>query len=108
MHKPDAVFDRDFEWGELARFGTDPAPGAMLGIVSGRRRQGKTLLLQELCAATGGFYFCATEATDADSLRLLAHALAEHTGQRVPLACRHGSRPSTPCSDWACPARSRW
>jgi len=58
----------------------------MLGIVSGRRRQGKTLLLQELCAATGGFYFCATEATDADSLRLLAHAHAEHTGQRVPLA----------------------
>lgn len=86
MRKPDAVFDRDFEWGELARFATDPAPGAMLGIVSGRRRQGKTLLLQELCAATGGFYFCATEATDADSLRLLAHAHAEHTGQRVPLA----------------------
>lgn len=86
MRKPDAVFDRDFEWRELTRFATDPAPGVTLGIVSGRRRQGKTLLLQELCAATGGFYFCATEATDADSLRLLAHAHAEHTGQRVPLA----------------------
>jgi uncharacterized protein len=86
VRKPDAVFDRDFEWRELARFAADPAPGAMLGIVSGRRRQGKTLLLQELCTATGGFYFCATEATSADSLRLLAHAHAEHTGQRVPLA----------------------
>lgn len=86
MRKPDEVFDRDFEWGELARFATDPAAGAMLGIVSGRRRQGKTLLLQELCAAAGGFYFAATEATDADSLRLLAHAHAEHTGLRVPLA----------------------
>ncbi len=84
--KPDVVFDRDFEWSALADFTDDPAAGATLGIVCGRRRQGKTMLLQELCAATGGFYFSATEATEADSLRMLAHALAEHTGQRLPLA----------------------
>jgi len=86
VRKPDTVFDRDFEWSVLADFATGAARGAALGMVSGRRRQGKTLLLQELCAATGGFYFAATEATASESLRLLAHALAEHAGQRVPLA----------------------
>jgi AAA+ ATPase superfamily predicted ATPase len=84
--KPETLFDRDFEWSALASFATGGGPGAALGIVSGRRRQGKTLLLQELCAATGGFYFAATEATAPESLRLLARALADHSGQRVPLA----------------------
>lgn len=86
MRKPDTVFDREFEWSALADFVGSAAAGATLGIVSGRRRQGKTLLLQELCAATGGFYFAATEATASESLRLLAHALAEHAGRHVPLA----------------------
>lgn len=86
IEKPADVFARDHEWAALAGFATDAQPGATLGIVSGRRRQGKTLLLQELCAALGGFYFVATEATATDSLRLLAHSLAEHTGSRVPLA----------------------
>ena len=86
MLKPDTVFDREFEWSALADFVGGSAAGATLGIVSGRRRQGKTLLLQELCAATGGLYFAATEATAAESLRLLAHELAEYGEQRVPLA----------------------
>lgn len=86
MRKPDTVFDREFEWSALTGFVDNTAAGATLGIVSGRRRQGKTLLLQELCAATGGFYFAATEATASESLRLLAHALAEHGGRHVPLA----------------------
>ena len=86
MRKPDGMFDRDFEWATLIDFSTDSMPGATLGIVSGRRRQGKTLLLQELCTATGGFYFTATEATAAESLRLLAHAHAEYAGLSLPLA----------------------
>ncbi|HEY0639168.1 MAG TPA: hypothetical protein VGD67_16075 [Pseudonocardiaceae bacterium] len=88
VRKPGSVFARDFEWTALTGFCGDPAPGATLGLVHGRRRQGKTLLLQELCATLGGFYFAATEATEADSLRLLAHALAEHAGEAVPLALR--------------------
>ncbi|MPZ89676.1 MAG: ATP-binding protein [Nitriliruptorales bacterium] len=86
MEKPHAVFDRDWEWAALSEFAADRSSGATLGIVAGRRRQGKTLLLQELCAATGGFYFAATEATEAESLRLVAHAHAQHTGLPVPLA----------------------
>lgn len=70
------MFDRAWEWAALARFCTDASPGATLGVVSGRRRQGKSSLLEALCSATGGFYLAATEATEAESLRQLAEAVA--------------------------------
>lgn len=85
LTKPARIFDRDVEWGELVRFATDPRPGATLGVVSGRRRQGKTLLLYELARATDGFYFGATEATEADSLRRLGEALGRYTGAPGPV-----------------------
>jgi len=79
--KPVDVFDRDWEWGELARFVGDDQPGATLGVVSGRRRQGKTFLLEAVCEATGGFYFGATEAIPKrEALRQFGAAIAEHTG----------------------------
>lgn len=80
LRKPAEIFDRDAEWGELVRFANDDRAGATLGVVSGRRRQGKTLLLYELARATDGFYFGATEATPIDSLRRLGVALGQHTG----------------------------
>lgn len=83
--KPDHVFDRASEWDDLARFATDERPGATLGIVTGRRRQGKTLLLYELARQTGGFYFGATEATDTDSLRRLGEVLGQHVGAPGPI-----------------------
>ena len=61
------------------RWPTTPPTGAqraIMGIVSGRRRQGKTYLLRSLAAATGGFFFEAAEATEADSLRMFGAALA--------------------------------
>ncbi|MFG1758365.1 ATP-binding protein [Micromonospora echinofusca] len=85
LTKPPGIFDRDVEWAELARFAADGRPGATLGVVSGRRRQGKTLLLYELARATGGFYFGATEATQVDSLRRLGEALGRHTGAPGPV-----------------------
>ena len=54
------------------------ARGATLGVVSGRRRQGKTFLLRALCEATGGFYFAADEATDGESLHQLGMALGAY------------------------------
>src|SRR6201999_3582537 len=57
VRKPADVFDRDREWAALAAFCTDERAGATLGIVSGRRRQGKSFLLQAACEQTGGFYF---------------------------------------------------
>ena len=84
MEKPPGMFDRDREWTALARFVSDSRPGATLGVVSGRRRQGKTFLLDAVCRAAGGFYFGATEATDAESLRRVSAALTLHVGPVSP------------------------
>ncbi|MGX6600913.1 ATP-binding protein [Micromonosporaceae bacterium Da 78-11] len=84
LPRPAEMFDRDREWRDLGAFATDPAAGATLGVVSGRRRQGKTFLLRALCQATGGFYFAADEATDRESLNRLGSVLAEHTDAPAP------------------------
>lgn len=86
MEHPSELFDREWEWEALARFATDPRPEATLGVVSGRRRQGKSLLLQLLCEATGGFYFGALEAAEADARRHLGSELAAHLGAPAPLS----------------------
>ncbi|MCO6004607.1 ATP-binding protein [Actinoallomurus purpureus] len=86
LTKPQRVFDRSYEWSALARFATSVSPHARLGLVSGRRRQGKTFLLRALAEAAGGFYFTAVEATARDSLREFGVALAEHAGSRAPYA----------------------
>jgi uncharacterized protein len=78
--KPPEIFDRDWEWAQLGRFVSDGQPGATLGIVSGRRRQGKTYLLESMCELTGGFYYAATEAVPRpEALRQLAEAWAAYT-----------------------------
>jgi AAA+ ATPase superfamily predicted ATPase len=87
MDKPDRLFDRTREWAGLASFATEPVgqaqAGATLGVVSGRRRQGKSFLLQALAEASGGMYFAATEATEAESLRLFTEALTGFTHEFV-------------------------
>jgi uncharacterized protein len=85
FQKPSDVFDRDREWEALTRFVTSGQDHATLGVVSGRRRQGKTYLLQALCEATGGFFFAAEQAVEAESLRLLADAFAEFVGVGYPV-----------------------
>nr|WP_285621829.1 ATP-binding protein [Kineosporia sp. NBRC 101677] len=54
-----------------------------MGVVSGRRRQGKSFLLQAVVEQADGLYFAATEATEAESLRLFSEALARHTQQFI-------------------------
>jgi hypothetical protein len=78
LDRPSELFDRDQEWRALSAFATAPAPGAILGVISGRRRQGKTFLLCAPRQATGGFYFAADEATDRESLNRLGSAPADH------------------------------
>ncbi|MFE4665295.1 ATP-binding protein [Streptomyces sp. NPDC056734] len=86
LTKPSRVFDRGPEWSALTAFVSRPLPHAMLGIVSGRRRMGKTYLLRALVEQCGGFYFGATEATEAESLRQFSAAVAEYTGSPVPFS----------------------
>ena len=85
LAKPDRMFARSWEWSELTAFAADPEPGATLGVVSGRRRQGKTFLLDSLAQAAGGFYFQAVESTEAESLHQLGAALGQYTGAPAPL-----------------------
>jgi uncharacterized protein len=78
--KPARIFDRDRDWSGLVSYAENPQPEATLGVVSGRRRQGKTYLLTALADATGGFYFEAEEAAGAEALRLLGRAIGEFSG----------------------------
>ncbi|GLW97496.1 ATP-binding protein [Microtetraspora sp. NBRC 16547] len=80
MDKPAHMFDRDSEWASLARFVGNPAQGATIGVIYGRRRQGKTFLLDALCRVAGGFYFAATEATETETLARLGAELADYLG----------------------------
>lgn len=85
VERPGAVFDREAEWKALMAFVTDQRPGPALGLVTGRRRQGKTYLLEALARVTGAFFFGAHEGTERESLQRLAEAFAGHTGSpRVP------------------------
>ncbi|MBV9445255.1 MAG: ATP-binding protein [Streptosporangiaceae bacterium] len=82
--RPAHLFDRDAEWNGLVSFAADARPGATLGVVSGRRRQGKSYLLQALTTALGGIYVPALELTEAVSLRLFADELIRFSGSPVP------------------------
>jgi AAA+ ATPase superfamily predicted ATPase len=83
MNKPAHLFNRDAEWRALTDFVSRRERSATLGIVSGRRRQGKSYLLQALSSAMGGLYFSATEETAALSLRAFAEAIIQQTGAPI-------------------------
>ncbi|MBO0771614.1 MAG: hypothetical protein J2P35_09160 [Actinobacteria bacterium] len=61
----------------------------MLGVVSGRRRQGKSFLTEALTSSTGGLYFPAPEQTEAVTLRSFTAALT-----------RQGVAVSQPLRSW--------
>ena len=86
LPKPSRIFGRAREWRSLADFVADDRPEATLGVVSGRRRQGKTYLLRSLAEATGGFFFEAVQATEAESLRMLGADLAAYLGSPAPFS----------------------
>lgn len=81
--KPRAVFDRDREWQTLSRFVEDDRVGATLGIVYGRRRQGKTFLLANLTKQVGGFMYGANQEGGPQSLRSFSEAYSRYTGRPV-------------------------
>ncbi len=76
--RPSDLFDREQAWADLSTFVSDPAPGLRLGVVYGRRRQGKSFLLRRLAAATGGFYYQALEHEPAQALVDLGERVGAH------------------------------
>ncbi|MFW6694155.1 AAA family ATPase [Streptomyces sp. MAR4 CNX-425] len=82
--KPGDVVDRDREWGLLTDFLTDPDPAMRLGIVSGRRRHGKSYLLQALSEQAGGLYMTAVrEEGRLPAIQRFADTVAAHAGLRA-------------------------
>jgi hypothetical protein len=67
-------------------FAASDERGAALGLVYGRRRQGKTLLLELLALETSGFMFGATQQSEAQNLADLGSAYAAYRGLRQPVA----------------------
>ncbi|MEU6195510.1 ATP-binding protein [Streptomyces sp. NPDC047061] len=85
LPKPPDMFARDWEWSELTAFAADEGSEATMAVVSGRRRQGKSFLLDSLARAAGGFYFCAYEATEAESLRRFGEELGQYSDSIAPM-----------------------
>lgn len=81
--KPPDIFDRTHEWDDLAGFVTDEAPGLRIGIVRGRRRHGKSFLLEHMCRAVHGAYLLALQESRAMALDHFSDALGRWLGFRV-------------------------
>lgn len=80
LHRPDDLFDRVQEWADLSSFATATSPGLRIGIVSGRRRQGKSYLLRRLVVACSGLYHQAQEVERAQALSRFADDAAAGLG----------------------------
>lgn len=86
MDRPSELFERHAEWDALTRFVDSPLERPVLGVVSGRRRQGKSLLLEAATRASGGVYLPATESTSAEALRHFGRQLGALLDSPAPLA----------------------
>jgi AAA+ ATPase superfamily predicted ATPase len=78
--KPSHLFDRDREWAEVEAFVEQPAPA--IGLVYGRRRQGKSFVLRALAAAHGGLYHQALEEEREPALARIGSLIAADAGVR--------------------------
>ena len=84
--RPAALFGREQAWADLSRFALMPLRGPELGVVYGRRRQGKSFLLRALTEATGAIYHQGLEEEPARALEAIGHVVARAAGLSAPLA----------------------
>lgn len=84
FRKPREIFDREREWSELARFASDNRAMGRFGVVYGRRRQGKSWLLERIAERARGWYWEALEGTARQQLDALATTFARWA--RLPAA----------------------
>ncbi len=86
MERVQDMVGREAEWERLAAFATSREPGASLGLVWGRRRIGKSFMLQALAEQTGGFYHHAVRGSSGEALRELGEQLGAYVGSVAPLS----------------------
>jgi uncharacterized protein len=81
VDKPERLLSREREWALLCDFLDDPARAMRIGIVSGRRRHGKSFLLHALAESAGGLYLTAVrEEGRGPALRRFASEIAVFAG----------------------------
>jgi hypothetical protein len=79
--KPERVIGRDDEWATLSAFVGHPDEHLRIGVVSGRRRVGKSYLLRALAQVNDGLYITAVAEEDAPAARQrFAADIARYTG----------------------------
>lgn len=83
---PEEMVGRRVEWARLSEFATSGEPHASLGIVWGRRRVGKSFLLESLVERSGGFYYGAVRGSKAEALRDLGAQIGAFQRSPAPLA----------------------
>ncbi len=88
VERPAALFDRETEWKDLTRFVSGPEGMPSIGLVYGRRRQGKSFMLDHLRRAAGGFGYQALEETRVAALAGLFGATAAFAGFPAPAGSR--------------------
>ncbi len=80
MPKPDHIFDRSLEWSDLEAVATGTDPGPRVGLVYGRRRQGKSYLLRALAAEHRAIYYQALEEEREPALARVGTLVAQEAG----------------------------
>jgi hypothetical protein len=80
VRRPRGLFDREREWRDLVGFGAARRPGVGLGVVYGRRRQGKSFLLRRWVEASGGIYHQALEENGTRALARFGGTVARARG----------------------------
>jgi uncharacterized protein len=80
MERPSDLFDREVEWVDLDTFAMGRREGLEIGVVLGRRRQGKSFLLRRLVAAHSGVYGLALEEESKPALRRFGRAVTTALG----------------------------
>lgn len=86
LQYPEDMVGRRQEWRHVAEFLTSGLQGASLGIVWGRRRVGKSFLLESATEQTRGLYYPAARGSSAEALRELGARIADVQGAAAPLA----------------------
>lgn len=86
LHYPKDMIGRRAEWRHLEEFVMGGTNVATLGIVWGRRRVGKSYLLEAAVEQAGGLYYCAVRGSSAEALREIGERLGAYQGAAAPLA----------------------
>jgi uncharacterized protein len=83
---PSGMVGREPEWARLNEFVASNEAAPTLSIVWGRRRVGKSFLLETVADQTQGFYYSAIRGSSGEGLRDLGARLAAFTGSVAPFA----------------------